>query len=314
MKVRLWSKFVRQLYVLRRERSGLLTLLCCLLFYFLWMDHSATEVHVPEASEQLIARYLYNNEPARNGKERTGFETVPLSSHREEAHFVFSPNTVTEEELVLLGLSPKQAQSFIRYRELRGGFRSTADLEKIYVLPDGWLDRHRNSMDFPPAPEQATVREPYPGETKPASHPPKNDWVNAEPSTIVDINAVDSLELISIRGIGPQSAGRILAYRDRLGGFHSVEQYEEIWGLHPEVRKVLYVTTAPLSGHRKIDLNTADTETLGEHPYIRFKLARSLVAMRGHRGKLDTNDLRSHHLIDDSLYQRIIPYLHVETP
>lgn len=314
MKFFSWSQVVRQLYLLKRERSGLFTLLCSFLFYFVWMDHSATEFQTPAPSEHLIARYLYSDESAPSGEGRRSDQTTEVEGGREEASFVFSPNTVTEEELILLGLSQKQAQSFIRYRERSGGFRSAEDLEKIYVLPEAWLERHRSRMEFPPRLTNAAGTEQHLESSESASHPPKNEWVNKETAAVVDINTVDSLGLVGIRGIGPSSAQRILAYRDRLGGFHSVEQYDEIWGLHPEVREVLYAAAAPLSDHRKIDLNTADSETLGEHPYIRFKLARSLVAMRGHRGKLDTNDLRSHHLINDSLYRRILPYLHVDTP
>lgn len=49
----------------------------------------------------------------------------------------------------------------------------------------------------------------------------------------LDLNRADSLDLEALPGIGPTLAGRILAYRRRVGGFGSVEQLREVRGIGP---------------------------------------------------------------------------------
>lgn len=308
---RFLSQLKRQVYVLKRERSGLLTLLALLLFYFGWMDVDGGMHSIPSASPEFVATYLYI-EPIEEDAPRNYPAKAKEKDERPEAFFAFSPNAVDRDGLVRLGLSSKQAESFIRYRERSGGFKGAEDVAKVFVLPEGWFERHRTDMVFEaPEPAAAATAEVLKRE---GGHPSIEEKKAMPEVAIIDINTADSAALVSIRGIGAASAQRILAYRERLGGFHSTAQYAEIWGLHPEVAKVLQAATAPLTSPTKLDLNTADADALGEHPYIRYKLAKSLVAMRKHRGRLDTADLRSHHLVTDSLFERILPYLHVETP
>jgi DNA uptake protein ComE-like DNA-binding protein len=313
MKLHILSQLKRQVYILKRERSGLLTLLAVLLFYFGWMDGVSKHTPPPGPSEDVIARYVHAAEvPTDDARyERREGRTYPKDV-KEEAFFRFSPNTVAHGDLVRLGLSDKQAAAFIRYRERSKGFGSVEDVAKVFVVSEEWLARHRDDMEFHP--DELHVLGAQTDELANNQRHPSDAKKEEQPIALIDINTADSLALVSIRGIGGASAQRILAYRDRLGGFYSIEQYAEIYGLHPEVRKVLCASTAPLTPHAKLDLNRADSEVLGKHPYIRYKLAKSLVAMRGHRGRLDTTDLRSHHLINDSVYERILPYIHVETP
>ena len=304
------SHLKRQVYVLKRERSGLLTLLSLLLFYFGWMDVEGGEPSIPESSQAFWAMYLHYT-PIEEVDESVR-KSKPGYEERSEAYFTFSPNEVAQADLVRLGLSEKQAAAFIRYRERGRGFNAVDEVAKVFVLPEGWLDRHQSDMVFEP--RELIAAAPGVDVNREGGHPSLEEKKQNNEEVIIDINATDSVTLVGIRGIGGVSAQRILAYRERLGGFHSTAQYNEIWGLHPEVVKVLSARTAPLTEPVKIDLNTADAEVIGEHPYIRYKLAKSLVAMRSHRGRLDTADLRSHHLVTDSLFERILPYLYVEKP
>ena len=51
------------------------------------------------------------------------------------------------------------------------------------------------------------------------------------PSFSVDINTVTAEELQRIPGIGETFAQRIVAYRDKIGGFTSLEQLKEVQGI-----------------------------------------------------------------------------------
>ena len=50
----------------------------------------------------------------------------------------------------------------------------------------------------------------------------------------LNINLADSIELESLPGIGPKLASRIVKYREKAGGFSSVEQVSKMYGLTPE--------------------------------------------------------------------------------
>lgn len=50
----------------------------------------------------------------------------------------------------------------------------------------------------------------------------------------LDLNAADSLALLSLPGIGPAYASRILAYRRAHGAFASVEELRQVKGIGPK--------------------------------------------------------------------------------
>lgn len=54
------------------------------------------------------------------------------------------------------------------------------------------------------------------------------------PSFPVELNSSDSLTLLTLPGIGPVFAGRIIKYRNAKGGFHQKEELKEVYGLPPE--------------------------------------------------------------------------------
>lgn len=309
---RIWWLLHKQLHLIRRERSGLLVLIVFCTFAF------ALRALVPETSPavtypDLLTHYVDQNEaPAE--------ELTSPQATRAEAFFKFDPNSIDLEALIQLGLSPKQAGSLLNYRDKSGGFKTKADLARVYTLPEGWFERHQADILLPDrqdAPRRVkkseTAKFANEGNSWREFSSPKSAQPPAEEVTLIDINSVDSLELTAVRGIGAKSARRIVNYRDALGGFVDTAQYQEVWGLHPAVRQRLKESAVPLTTPRQIDLNRATFEELKAHPYISYKLAKSLVAMRNHRGgTLGIADLKAHHLIDEALLERITPYLNVE--
>ena len=55
----------------------------------------------------------------------------------------------------------------------------------------------------------------------------------------VSLNVATAAELDSLPGVGPSTAGRIIAYRETHGGFTSVEQLEEVPGIGPATMQKL---------------------------------------------------------------------------
>lgn len=59
-----------------------------------------------------------------------------------------------------------------------------------------------------------------------------SEWVTAqEPPVLLDINRASRQDWIALPGIGEKTADRIIAERERRGGFRSVEEIREIKGI-----------------------------------------------------------------------------------
>ena len=114
-------------------------------------------------------------------------------------------------------------------------------------------------------------------EVRGVRHAPKN-----RPVSPLDMNALDSTELVKLPGIGPATALKILRYREQLGGFFDITQLTEIEGLPDTLMKWFIVTdTIPI---RKIPVNSATLTELRRHPYLDFYQARAIVEDRRERG------------------------------
>lgn len=106
----------------------------------------------------------------------------------------------------------------------------------------------------------------------------------SRPVEPLDLNGVDSTELVKLPGIGPATALKIIRYRERLGGYSDITQLAEIEGLPDSLMKWFIITdTIPLT---KILVNRATLAELRRHPYIDFYQARAIVEFRDERGAI----------------------------
>lgn len=128
---------------------------------------------------------------------------------------------------------------------------------------------------------------------------------------VIDINTADTSAFIALPGIGSKLAARIVLFRQKLGGFYSVKQIGEVYGLKDSVfRKISPLLRCDSSLVRKIDINTADEEELKTHPYIRWQAANVLVAYRSMHGAFDSvESLTRIHNLDPAVIEKMKHYL-----
>ena len=209
--------------------------------------------------------------------------------------FVFNPNTITLDSLCMLGLSPRQAQTIINYRSKGGRFRRPEDFSRMYVVSEELFLRLRPFIVIPSESSGTKhgVIVPKFGKTdgsgtKQGVNVPKLEKSGQEGAKLmmVELNEADSSTLVTLYGIGPFYAQRIIEYRKRLGGFHSPEQLMEIPGIdsarYGGVAK--RVTADPLK-IRRFRLDSAGKHFLINHPYIGAYAARGIILMREKMGK-----------------------------
>ena len=117
--------------------------------------------------------------------------------------------------------------------------------------------------------------------------------------------------LVALRGIGPLTAGRIVRYRERLGGYACVEQLQEIEGMTDRnyrlIEQQIFVDSSKI---KKIDINFALPNRMKGHPYIGDKLLDRILKYRQLKGGWRSiEDLTEQHILTAEQAERLLPYL-----
>lgn len=153
---------------------------------------------------------------------------------------------------------------------------------------------------------QITLSDSLSVETKKYAYPIVKD------SVYLDLNNSDTLDLQEVNGIGKVRARNIYRYGQKLGGYISVEQLREVYSIDEETfQKIRHHFYAGKTTIRKVNINSDDVKYLARHPYIDFALAKALIRFRKQYGTDFTNieDIKKIHLMDDTTYNRLYPYL-----
>lgn len=121
----------------------------------------------------------------------------------------------------------------------------------------------------------------------------------------------DSITLQIVPGIGPALAGRIIKFREALGGFHSTNQLGEIYGVKQETAdKIWEYFEFDGKVQRKIHINQATIEDLSGHPYISYSEAKVLLAYKTQHGSFQSlSDLSKIKIFKQEWIDKIGPYL-----
>ncbi|PUZ27978.1 hypothetical protein DCC81_00360 [Chitinophaga parva] len=309
----MWREFIKNyLDFSRRERRGIYILLACIVVCYL-LPYCLPAPDFPDIKTAL----LFPENAVAAGKRNTVKSTSPAT------YFFFDPNTLPLQGFLDLGIREKTALTIIHYREKGGHFRQPADLAKIYGLPAAQaaalapyvrIGATVSKGDGRPAANAGAAEKRNSVDTARFSHSGfHRDSLVFKRKTYVmtDINQADSVAWMQLPGIGPGFAGRITRFRDRLGGFYSVRQVGETYGLPDSTfKKIEPFLQLHETSLKKIDLNQADEKTLGAHPYIRYSLAKLITRYRNSHGPFtEVTGLRQIAVINDSVYQRIAPYL-----
>lgn len=141
-------------------------------------------------------------------------------------------------------------------------------------------ESHSNETKIPSEWKSKRIRK----ESKPhsPSYPKVEKWPRG---TIVELNSADTTVLKKVPGIGSVFARRIIKYRDLLGGFYSVEQLGEVYGIDEERYEAMKSWfSVDLSAIRQLLVNQLSAKELASHPYVSYKQARIIEKMIRKKG------------------------------
>ncbi len=244
---------------------------------------------------------------------------------------LIDPNEVDSLTLLDYGLGAMQIRSLMGYRRHGGVFEEPLAVSKLYNWSDADVekvlpyikigDKYKKTFSYREQYEK-NVRESYKRNDKKSAAPnhstrqsvaddyvPKYSAQNKFGSlTKVDINTADTTLLKRIPGVGSGIAGAIVRLREKLGGFHSVDQLAEIKYITPELYEWFAVTST--KGINRININTADFRTLNSHPYISYNQTRDIINYRRLYGEIKDKDaLLATQIFGQEEVERLAPYL-----
>jgi competence ComEA-like helix-hairpin-helix protein len=312
-------KYIEQYFTFSRKEKRAVIALCALILIvfivpkvFLYIDALNEDKAVVKDPQVLAFIKDYNTQLALQKQQeldtgRTDYNPHSFSENekpkystakRTIEYFEFDPNLIGEDDWIKLGFSGKQAAIIQKYKNSGGKFYKPEDVKRVFVIGEEGYERLKPYIKITPRAREASN---YTAYTKPATPTIRT----------FDINEADSAMFEMQKGIGPSTARRIVNYRNRLGGFVSVEQIKEVWGMpdsvYTRLKDKMEVNNPSVS---KININTDAYEKMGKHPYINYALAKVIVAYREQHGTYKSVDeLKNVSLITDSIFMKLKPYV-----
>jgi DNA uptake protein ComE-like DNA-binding protein len=250
----------------------------------------------------LYARFIHNDHPnisievfnVADSLYQSEEETIdaPTGFH------YFDPNNATDADWKQFGISDKQIESIRKFLKSGAVIRRPADISKLYALTEKQKALIIPYIDLP---DMVTIPHDSTRYKKKLNYP-------------IELNTADSNTIVALYRIGPSLTHRIIDYRDKLGGFKSLSQLNEIWGFDEDIlydlQGKIYVDSTKA---RIFNLNTVTADELKTHPYFKYKLSNVIINYRTQHGPYKSlAELKETGVVNDSVYQRITRYLKIE--
>ncbi|MEO8567493.1 MAG: helix-hairpin-helix domain-containing protein [Ginsengibacter sp.] len=245
----------------------------------------------------------YDNEYANDYSLSPGKKSNPIPSEV----FYFDPNTATTSDWKRLGLRDKTIKTIQNYISKGGKFYKPEDIGKIWGLTASDAERL-----IPYVRIHNAVKEYASFEKK--EYPKASSTYSPKTIQPIDVNLADTSAFISLPGIGSKLSQRIIAFRNKLGGFYSVDQVGETYLLPDSTfQKIKHYLTAGQSQIKKININTASVDEMKTHPYLRYNIANAIFQYRQQHGNFKSvEEIKKIMIVSDEVFVKSSPYLSIE--
>ena len=314
----MWQRFLKDYFFFtKKERYGIIVLILVIIFLILSpllfpilikeekFDYAQFETEIAQLRIDSARKYTNknfdNNYYPDNTYPGKKYQTVKTEV------FFFDPNTASINDWIRLGVKEKTAATIQKYISKGGKFYKPEDIKKIWGLHPSDAERLLPFVRI-----KNTSNEYSQFEKKEYT---KSKFANTQ-ITIqkVKINLADTTEFIALPGIGSKLSKRIIAFREKLGGFYSIDQVAETYLLpdstFQKIRPFLVLNDNPV---KKININLASVDEMKSHPYIKYNLANAIFQYRKLHGNYNSIDgVKKIMLVNDEIFNKVAPYLVIE--
>lgn len=319
----MWKQFLRDYFNFsRKERKGIIIIVALILllimlpfFYPLFVkqkqyshkefENEIAQLSVEKSDSIKFKNYsknsddeLYDNYSPAGGK-----KYEPLNAEV----FYFDPNTASSSDWKRLGVKDKTVLTIQHYLSKGGKFYKPDDISKIWGLSPSVAQRL-----IPYVSIKNTGKEHGPFENK--NYPNNSSPYSPKTFQPIDVNLADTSAYISLPGIGSKLSNRIIAFRDKLGGFYSVDQVGETYLLPDSTFQKIKSRLVISNNHvKQININSASIDEMKAHPYLRYNLANAIFQYRQQHGNFNSiEDIKKIMLVSEEIFHKAAPYLSIQ--
>ena len=253
----------------REQRTGIFSLfiiIIALQLVYFFVDFSIPTKQDPEKQKWLSLQSEIDSMKA-------------LDKSKMPIVYLFNPNFITDYKGYKLGMSVEEIDRLLAFRKENKYVNSPEEFQKVTKISDSLLNSMSSLFKFP---NWVTNKKPF----KEYERYPNKAFAKKEKIAVIDINQATKEDLVKIYGIGEVISLRILKQKEILGGFVSMEQMHDVWGLSPEVIENLNVhfKIINMPNFKKIDINNASLKELSQFYYFKYALAKEIVTYRSMNG------------------------------
>lgn len=253
----------------RSQRSGIFLLfgiIIILQMVYFFVDFSSSSKDSPEKEKWLSLQ------PEINFMKQEKLNYIPKI-------YPFNPNFITDYKGYKLGMSVQEIDRLLAFRKGNKYVNTAKDFQNVTKVSDSLLNVISPYFKFP---DWVNNKK----EFKEYKNYPEKAFAKKEKIKVTDINRATKEELIKVYGIGDAISNRILKFKESLGGFVSMEQMKDVWGLSPEVIENLnsHFKVLVQPNVKKIDINNASIKELSQFPYFNYQMAKQIVTYRSMNG------------------------------
>ncbi|KAB1156578.1 ComEA family DNA-binding protein [Flavobacterium luteum] len=199
--------------------------------------------------------------------------------------YPFNPNFITDFKGYKLGMSTQEIDRLLEFRKSNKYVNSAKEFQAVTKVSDSLLNSISPFFKFP---DWVINKKEFKSFSK-------QKFDKKEKIVVLDINQATKEDLKKVYGIGDGLSDRILKEKEKLGGFVTMDQMKDVWGLSPEVVLKLneYFKIKIMPNIKKININSASIKELMQFSYFsKYQLAKSIVTYRSMNGEIkNTEDL-----------------------
>ena len=196
----------------------------------------------------------------------------------------FNPNFISDYKGYKLGMTVAQIDKLHNFRKQNKYVNSNSEFQQLTGVSNDWMKKYAPYFKFPDWVTNKSSSK-YPSYFK-------NEYVKFEKKeakiVVQDINTASQVELEKVYMIGEKLALKIIAEREKFGGFSDMEQISFIWGISPEAIEDLNkkFEIKSLGNIKKIKINELSIKELQQFPYFNYTIAKNIVTFRSMNGEI----------------------------